>query len=164
MRALKLDFMHPVPRPHWSAWLLLAAGLGMAALVGWQGEVAKHALDGAMAAAPKQVVVSARRSSPIATGEAGGTKDQLAAPWGNLFVRLEKSRPKHIALLALEADARKTEATLTAEARNIQDILAYVELLKSEAGFSSVTLASHALQEADPQLPLRFVLRLEWRT
>jgi hypothetical protein len=42
-------------------------------------------------------------------------------------------------------------------------MLAYVELLKGKAGFASVTLVSHALQEGDPQRPLRFVLRLVWR-
>lgn len=89
--------------------------------------------------------------------------EQLATPWSGLFVRLESSRPKRIALVALEADARKPEATLTAEARTAKDMLAYVEQLKGEAGFASVTLASHAMQEGDPQRPLRFVVRLVWR-
>lgn len=84
-------------------------------------------------------------------------------PWADLFVRLETNRPKRIALVALEADARKPEATLTAEARTAKDMLAYIEQLKGEAGFASVTLASHALQESDPQQPLRFVLRLVWK-
>lgn len=85
-------------------------------------------------------------------------------PWGELFVRLETNQSKGIALVALEADARKAEATLTVEARTAKDMLAWIEQLKGKAGFASVTLASHALQESDPQQPIRFVLRLVWRS
>jgi uncharacterized iron-regulated membrane protein len=168
MRTLKLDFLHPLPRPHWAAWVLLAAGLGLAAWTGWQGRQVQRALDEAVAASPQPAGPVARRPGRATAGEeqtvARQAGEQLAVPWGDLFVRLETNRPKRIALVALEADARKTEATLTAEARTAKDMLAYVEQLKGEAGFASVTLASHALQEGDPQRPLRFVLRLVWRS
>ncbi|MBS1147355.1 MAG: hypothetical protein H6R08_1531 [Proteobacteria bacterium] len=167
MRTLKLDFLHPFPRPHWAAWGLLAAGLGLAAWVGWQGQQAQGELDAAVAAAPQRPAAVVQRQVRAAAGEgqsaARQARQQLAVPWGDLFVRLETHRPKDIALVALEADERKPEATLTAEARSAKDMLAYVELLKGKAGFASVTLASHALQEGDPQRPLRFVLRLVWR-
>ena len=167
MRTLRLDFLHPFPRPHWAGWLLLAAGLGLATWVGWQGQQAQAALDEAVAAAPHPVAAAARRPAAATASEeqtaARQAREQLAIPWGELFVRLETNRPKEIALVALEADARKPEATLTAEARTAKDMLGWIERLKGEAGFASVTLASHALQESDPQQPLRFVLRLVWR-
>ena len=167
MRSLKLDFLHLAPRPHWLAWLLLATGLGLAAGVAWHDRQVQHALDQAVAAAPHRVAYSMQRAATSAAGEevsaAQSANEQLALPWGELFNRLETNRPKHIALISLEASANKTEATLTAEAKNADDMLGYVEQLKGEAGFASVTLASHALQESDPQQPLRFVLRLVWR-
>jgi Tfp pilus assembly protein PilN len=168
MRSLTLDFLHPLPRPHWAAWVLLAAGMGLAAWVGWQGRQAQSALDQTVAAAPRMAPAAARRPQRATTaGEeqsvARQAGEQLATPWGNLFVRLEANRPKRIALVALEADARKPEATLTAEARSAKDMLAYIEQLKGKAGFTSVTLASHAVQEGDPQRPLRFVVRLVWK-
>jgi hypothetical protein len=166
MRRLRLDFLHPFPRPHWAAWLLLAAGLGLAAWVGWQDEQVGRALAAAAAESP-QPPAPTRRAVRTTTAEgetaAESSRAHLATPWGGLLVRLENSRPKSIALLALEADARKPEATLTAEARTAKDMLAWVEQLKGEAGFRSVTLASHTLQENDPQQPIRFVLRLVWR-
>ncbi|MBI1283595.1 MAG: hypothetical protein GC183_04560 [Thiobacillus sp.] len=168
MRSLRLDFLHPLPRAHWAAWGLLAAGLGLAAWVGWQGQQVQRELDEAMAAAPRPTAAAVRRQGRSAPGDdqtaARQARAELAAPWDGLFVRLEGNRSRHIALVALEADARKDEATLTAEARNAKDMLAYIERLKDEAGFTSVTLASHSLQEGDPQQPLRFVLRLVWRT
>lgn len=163
MRTLKLDFLHPVPRPHWSGWVILCLGLVMAAWVGRQGLAAQRALDRAIADAPKAAISAERGAVPNTAVEEGLAKEQLLAPWGNLFARLEVSRPKSIALLALEADARNSEATLTAEARNTKDMLAYIELLKGEAGFPAVTLASHSMQFEDPQQPLRFVLRVKWK-
>lgn len=168
MRALRLDFLHPFPRPHWAGWALLAAGLGLAAWVGWQGQRVQHAMDQAVAGAPRPAAGAERRPGPAAKINEDETasrqaREQLAVQWGDLFVQLEKSRPKSIALVGLEADSRKAEATLTAEARTARDMLSYIEQLKGEAGFKSVTLASHALQEGDPQRPLRFVLRLVWR-
>ena len=168
MRTLRLDFLHPLPRPHWAGWLLLAVGLGLAGWTGWQGRQLQAALDDAVAAAPRQAAGTTRRPARATAGEeqtaARAAREQLALRWGDLLVRLETSRPKNIALVALEADARKPEATVTAEARTAKDMLSYIEKLKGEAAFASVTLASHALQEGDAQQPLRFVLRVVWRT
>lgn len=167
---LKLDFEHPAPRPHWTAWLLLAAGLAAAAWTGWQARQAQAAFERAVAEAPHATQAPApRRATATAAAVADDTaarsaREQLATPWSELFMRLEGNLPKRIALVALEVDARKSEAILTAEARDAKDMLAYVEQLKDEAGFATVTLASHALQETDPQRPLRFVLRLGWRS
>jgi hypothetical protein len=167
MRSLRLDFLHPLPRPHWAAWLLLVTGLAMAAWVGWQDRQVGQALDDALAAAPPVPRGAARRAPQVAAGEqreaVESAQAQLQVPWGDLFLRLEANRPKRIALVALEADARKTEATLTAEAKNARDMLAWIDELKDKAGFASVTLASHTLREDDPQQPIRFVLRVVWK-
>jgi hypothetical protein len=52
---------------------------------------------------------------------------------------------------------------MVAEARNLQDMLSYIESLKGDANFKSVQLASHLLREDDPQMPVRFTLLLGWR-
>ena len=166
MRHLRLDLLHPRPRAHWAGGLLLAAGVALAGWTAWQDAQTRQALAEAVAAAPQPSAAAVRRA-PAVAGDAQAVahqaRAQLATPWDALFVRLETNVPKGIALLALEADARKTEATLTAEARSARDMLAWVEQLKLEAGFATVVLASHALQENDPQRPLRFVVRLDWR-
>jgi Tfp pilus assembly protein PilN len=87
----------------------------------------------------------------------------LQLPWGKLLQSLEQTYPGHIALLSLEADERRNEATLTAEARNAEAMLAYLEVLKAPPGLKTVVLASHEIQEEDEQRPLRFVVRLGWR-
>lgn len=165
MRRLRLDFLHPLPRPHWASWLLLAAGGALAAWSGWQGAQTQAALDAAVTAAPRAPAAAARTRFVAADEQAAvrQAREQLAIPWDALFVRLETNLPKRIALVALEADARKPDATLTAEAMSAQDMLAWIEQLRLEGGFASVTLVSHALQESEAQQPLRFVLRLDWK-
>lgn len=168
MRSLKLDFLHPYQGPHWLAWPLLAGGLVMAIWVGWSNRQLDLDLAKASAQATQQrPQPSVRLSSIAAPGaditEAQSAREQLSLPWGSLFSDLEKAQSKRIALISLDADGRKNEATLTAEARNLWDMLAYIELLKSKAGFKSVILASHVMREKDPQLPVRFVLRLGWK-
>lgn len=165
MRRLALDFLHPLPRPHRAGWLLLAAGLALAGWSGWQGAQTQAALDAAVAAAPRTTRAPARHVVPAVAGAqaAHEANAQLAIPWDALFVRLETNLPRTVALVSLEADARKPEATLTAEAMRAQDMLAWIEQLRLEAGFAGVALVSHALQESEAQQPLRFVLRLDWR-
>lgn len=167
MRSLRLDFVHPLPRPHWAAWLLLAIGVALAAWVGWQDRQVSAALADAVAAAPAEPRTAARRTAQAAPGQTTAATEsaeaQLQVPWGDLFLRLEANRPKRIAMVGLEADARRSEATLTAEAKSARDMLAWIDELKDKAGFASVILASHTVREDDPQQPIRFVLRVVWK-
>jgi hypothetical protein len=167
MRSLKLDFLHPHPGVGWPAWLLLATGLALAGWAAWQDRELDRAI--AMETATQQrldAVPKPLRAAQTRVGQTGAVPagEQLALPWTALFTRLEKVRVKKpVALIALEADGRRAEATLTAEAKSLNDMLAYLEALERDAGFRSVALASHVLREEDPQLPYRFVLRLGWR-
>jgi hypothetical protein len=167
MRSLRLDFVHPLPHPHWAAWLLLAAGVALAAWVGWQDRAVSAALADAVAAAPAEPRTTARRAAQAAPGQTAAATEsaeaQLQVPWGELFLRLEANRPKRIAMVGIEADARRSEATLTAEAKSARDMLAWIDELKDKAGFASVILASHTVREDDPQQPIRFVLRVVWK-
>lgn len=168
MAALKLDFLHPLPRPHWLGWLLLLAGIGAAAWTAWHNRQLDAALADESARAsrlqmPGPTPRQARRTATPESTEVLSAREQLTLPWSRLLAGLEAAQSKRIALLALDADGRKPDATLTAEARNLRDMLAYMETLKQRGGFNSVVLASHQLRDEDPQKPVHFVLRLRWR-
>lgn len=168
MRSLTLDFLHPRPRTHWLSWLLLTLGIVLSIWTGWQNRQLDLALQKETARETRlrpesRIRPSVRQDDSRENAEALSARNQLALPWDRFFAGLERVQSRRIALISLEADGRKTEASLTAEAKNLRDMLAYIEKLKKEAGFKSVVLASHQLQEEDPQLPVRFVLRLRWR-
>jgi len=134
MQSLKLDFLHP-SHAALAAWALLAAGLGLATWVGWKDRQTQHALDVAVATAPTPVADAARRPASARAGEEQTVALQARRSWpcrGASCSCAWKPTSQGIALVALEADARKAEATLTAEARTAKDMLAWIEQLKAK--------------------------------
>lgn len=169
MRHVELDFLRKRPRPPLSAWALLVVGIGLLVLT-----VLRHQfLDGeitreeglALKMKADSVQSGGRDKKTEATRQIthAEVKARLAMPWGTLFDKLERTRTVDIALLSVEADEHRREASITAEASNVEDMLAYLERLKKVAGTQAVFLHSHKIDEEDPQRPVRFVLRLKWR-
>lgn len=169
MRKPQLDFLRETPRPLAVAWLLLVLGVTLGTTAALRYLKAEQLLAGERAvAAGLEAAQTAKKpvraAAPLqAAAEAAG-RTQLELPWDILFVRLEQSRPDEIALLSLDADGRKREASLTAEAKNPGIMLDYVERLRNQPGFNAVVLSSHAVRAENPQQPLRFTVRLRWGT
>lgn len=87
---------------------------------------------------------------------------QLNLPWRDLQDAVAAATPSNVALLALEPDARKHTLKLTAETRNSDDMVGYIEQLKEQELFRSVALTRHEVNEQDPNRPLRFELEAVW--
>jgi hypothetical protein len=169
MRKPELDFLRERPRLPAAAWLLLGLGVLLAATAAARYLKAERGLAGERAVvAGLEAARAARKPAkavmPQQAAAETADRTQLELPWDTLFVQLEKSRPDEIALVSIEADGRKREASLIAEARNPAIMLDYLERLRSQSGFNAVVLSSHTLRAEDPQQPLRFVLRLRWGT
>lgn len=167
MRKPELDFLRETPRLPAAAWLLLAAGIVLGATAALRYLKAERSLAGERAiAASLDAARTAKKpvkaAVPLQAASEAAGRTQLDLPWDALFVRLEQSRPGEIALLSLDADGRKREASLTAEARNPGVMLDYLERLRKQSGFNTVVLSSHAVRAEAPQQPLRFMVRLRW--
>jgi Tfp pilus assembly protein PilN len=52
---------------------------------------------------------------------------------------------------------------ITAEAKNSDDMIAYVEALQHIEWFTTVLLARHEINEQDPNHPIRFQIDAQWR-
>ncbi|MBC3873731.1 hypothetical protein [Undibacterium flavidum] len=87
---------------------------------------------------------------------------QLNLPWNDLFGTLESATPSHIALLAIEPEAKKNLMKGTAEAKNSEDMIAYIRLLKQQKFFLDVILLKHEIMEQDINKPLRFQFLAQW--
>jgi Tfp pilus assembly protein PilN len=130
---------------------------------------AREEVDAQLAAL--QVRAAAPVTAPVAPRTPLGEQEALAVnaaiaqlnlPWRALHDAVRAATPPSVALLALEPDARKRVLRITAEAKNSDDMLAYVRLLEREEWFASVTLVRHELLEQDPNRPLRFQLDAGW--
>jgi Tfp pilus assembly protein PilN len=111
----------------------------------------------AVRSAPPPVVVAQVTAVNAAVG-------QLNLPWRDLAAALADATPASIALLALEPDAKRRTLRISAEAKNSDDMLAYITRLQAEEWFTSVVLMRHEVMQEDPNRPLRFQVSVQWGT
>ncbi|HEU4851514.1 MAG TPA: hypothetical protein VFT37_05100 [Telluria sp.] len=179
MRRLHIDFAprgwrHTLRRTHPSAWVAAAiAGMALAAALaaGWTLHVEQldyeRQLDEAgtrarRSAANLPVPVAQPRIPEAQAAAVNAVVSQLNLPWGALHAALAAGTPSSIALLAVEPDARRHRLQITAEARDSDGMVAYVERLKQQEMFKDVVLMRHEVNDADPNKPLRFQLEAAW--
>jgi len=93
------------------------------------------------------------------------TVRELGTPWSLLLADLEtasKDTSGDIALLAIEPDHAKHRVRVTAEARNLDFALAYVERLRKTSALRYPMLDSHELRTEDKDHPVRFRVSADW--
>jgi Tfp pilus assembly protein PilN len=169
MSGLGLDFARTRPRAPWWAWALLAAGLVAALWVGQQYRLTERELATVQSrlqglqATPATPPIQ-RRDPALEAERAARAEAQRALdmPWGELLATLQRTRPQGVALLGLEADARRGTLTLSAEARDYPAMIDYYAQLQSVPGLADVSLAQHGFQDDGQARPVRFVLRGRW--
>lgn len=174
MRTLNLDyqtprFAHPV------SLSILILGIVLASIFAWQYQLLNQEIqDWELKLAQMQQVnqrTSMQSNRGVDEGRnlqeinyANSVIRQLALPWGNLFTALEAVRNDKVAVLSIEPNAQKGLVKISGESRNTQEMLNYVRSLQMQGTLSNVFLASHQIQERDPEKPVRFALTAGWAT
>jgi Tfp pilus assembly protein PilN len=67
-----------------------------------------------------------------------------------------------IALLSLAPDARKGQLRISAEARDLEAMLAFHQRLEASAELSDVSLLNHEVKVKQPERPILFNLLATW--
>ncbi|MGW8391251.1 hypothetical protein [Pseudoduganella sp. HUAS MS19] len=88
---------------------------------------------------------------------------QLNLPWRDLQDAVAAANTPAVALLALDPDPRKQALKITAEAKNSDDMVGYIEQLKAQEFFAGAALLRHEINDQDPNRPLRFQVEVQWR-
>jgi Tfp pilus assembly protein PilN len=178
MKRVRLDFAPPslrrtLYRTVPGAWAPLVAGAALC--VATLAQVldyreAREEVDAQLAALRARAALTAvppmAQRASVGEQEAAAVNDaisKLNLPWRALHDAVRAATPPNIALLALEPDPKKRVLRITAEAKNSDDMLAYVAALGQGKLFGAVTLVRHETQEQDPNRPLRFQLDAGWR-
>lgn len=177
MKRVRIDFAPPslartLHRTGPLAWSLAVLALLLclaAGLVGWQLVERQRVLDAQVAAtrvrsAPAPVAVTTPRAQVgvLQAAAVNAAVLQLNLPWRALHDALDAATSSNIALLALEPDPRRRSMKITAEAKTSDEMIDYVEQLKSQELFGSVALLRHEINELDPNRPIRFQLDAQW--
>ena len=87
---------------------------------------------------------------------------QLNLPWQALFESLEKVKPANVALLGLEPNGEKHTLRILAEAKQPEDMLDFVRVLRRQPQFTYAVLTKHEINTQDPNRPLRFMVEAVW--
>lgn len=179
MRPMRIDFAapgwrralyraHPVVLAAAAAGtLLLLAGVGLGMQAAQRQALRAQALHAQQRSAAAAVRVPARQpETAIPEAQALAVNAailQLNLPWRQLQDAVAGAASPAVALLALDPDPRKQTLKITAEAKNSDDMVGYIEQLKQQEFFAGAALLRHEINDQDPHRPLRFQVEVQWR-
>jgi Tfp pilus assembly protein PilN len=174
MKPLSINFTwQPDRRLLHTSYLLLGVALLMASWVGWQAFEMLSALS--TLAAERQTFLhmpESPRVEALSSEEkerqrsefkmAQGIIERLDTPWGILFTAVESAFDDQVTLLNVEPDPERREVRLTAEAKDLHAMQAYIRQLRQAPALRDAYLASHQVNQQDPLHPVRFVANARW--
>ncbi len=167
---IELDFARKRPRVNRIGAALFAAGILGAALViaDYRGMAAESdGLEMRLAAiSPDPDAAIPDPAAMRVAEEARAAVSELATPWSILLEELElasEDKRNPVAILAVEPDREKHQVRVVAEARTLLVALAYVKRLQSSQAMRFPMLESHEVQAKDPERPVRFQIKADWR-
>lgn len=91
-------------------------------------------------------------------------REQMTASWQPPFEALFAIQNGKIALISFDASQAKRSVKIVAEARQLADVVDYVEALQQQPRIRRAVLTQHEFQTDADQQPVRFHVTLEWRT
>lgn len=155
----------------WSGVAVLAVALAWTGASAWQWARARQELSAAQS--ELQVVLgrpahaAAAAAKPVLTPQQrrawNQVLGQLNTPWASLLNALEAATPEDVALVSIEPDAKQGSVRLQAEAKTLDTLLAYAQVLKGAEPFSEVAPLKHETNEQDPNRPMRLTLDIRLR-
>ena len=89
--------------------------------------------------------------------------DELVVPWERLFDAIEDADPGGLGALALTPNARDRTLRLTGEARDLNELLAYVDRMGAQSLLGEVHLQGYNTVVRDGHTVLSFTLAAVWR-
>jgi len=167
MARLDFDFHTAPKRPKASGLALLLAG---AAALAWSAHAwqaardAEAGLDLRIAALENVRPPAAPRPVPAdaaAQTARAQVASQLAWRWQPAFAALASTRNARVALVSLDASQAKSQLKLVAEARTLDDAIAWIGRLQQQPGVRRAALTQHEVRADSAERPLRFVVQVE---
>lgn len=172
---IHLDFMHEVPAPRWR-WALLAVAAVLLVPVSdaYQDAIAQRAkAQQRFDLADRQDKLRKRRPAKAdsvadAQDVAGAQRanaviEQLTVPWDELFQALEAADARGVAVLTLAPNARDHTLRLSGEARQMDELLAYVSRLSQRPALAQVHLLGYSTSVKEGAPLISFTLAAGWK-
>ena len=94
--------------------------------------------------------------------QANAVLDQMNLPWEALFDSIEQAATEEIALLSLQPTVPNRTLRISGEAKNMSELLDFVEALERELTFENVHLLNYKIKQDNPHRPIVFLLTAAW--
>ncbi len=94
--------------------------------------------------------------------QANTVLDQINLPWETLFDSIESAATEQIALLSLQPNVANQTLRISGEAKNMSELLDFVEALERELVFENVHLLNYKIKQDNPNRPIIFLLTATW--
>jgi hypothetical protein len=167
---IELDFARSKPRVRKLGLALLGIGIVGASVVLLDYARVTAQIDGLQlriaAVTPGQRATKSDPGAARAEDDVREAVTELSTPWSVLLRELELASQDSngaVAVLGVEPDREKRQVQVIAEARTLPTALTYVERLQQSAALRYPMLESHEVQSKDPEHPVRFQIRADWR-
>lgn len=97
-----------------------------------------------------------------AAAPAAAILPRLQTPWHELLAELEQAAELPVAVLSVDAEARGRSLRLAAEARSMDDVLAFVERLRQSRRLDDVYLLAHEERKLGAATVIGFTVQANW--
>ena len=94
--------------------------------------------------------------------QANAVLDQINLPWEALFDSIENAATEEIALLSLQPTVSSRTLRISGEAKNMSELLDFVEALERELTLENVHLLNYKIKQDNPHRPIVFLLTAAW--
>ena len=94
--------------------------------------------------------------------QANAILDQINLPWEALFDSIEHAATEEIALLSLQPNVSNRTLRISGEAKDMSELLDFVEALERELIFENVHLLNYKIKQDNPHKPIVFLLTAVW--
>jgi hypothetical protein len=167
MARLDFDFHAAPTRPKPLGLALLLAGT---AALAWSAHTWQAARDteaglelriAALDNVPSPATPRPAPGDAAAQAARAQVASQLAWHWQPAFAALASTRTARIALVSVDASQAKSQLKLVAEARTLDDAIAWIGRLQRQAGVRRATLVQHEVHTDSAERPLRIVVQVE---
>lgn len=88
---------------------------------------------------------------------------ELTVPWQDLFSIVEDYPDHDVALIGIDQNPAQSQIRITAEAKNVDAMIAYLKYLQRSVLLREAVLNEHLVESNVPGKPVRFQITAVWR-
>ncbi|MGZ2745452.1 hypothetical protein [Burkholderia stagnalis] len=88
---------------------------------------------------------------------------ELTVPWQDLFAIVEDYPDHDVALIGIDQNPAQSQIRITAEAKDLDAMVAYLKYLQASVLLREAVLNDHVIEANVPGKPVRFQITAVWR-